>query len=50
MGFCAGVADFPGWNPSLVRVFFVLMNIFSLGTVGIIVYLVLWIIMPPEQL
>lgn len=45
-GVCAGVADYFNVDPTIVRVFYVLL-IFLFGT-GILLYLILWIIMPKQ--
>jgi phage shock protein C len=47
-GVCGGIADWLGWNPTLVRVLYVLVSVFSAAFPGIIVYIVLWILMPSE--
>ena len=47
-GVCGGLAEFLGWDPTLVRVLFVLISFFSAAFPGIIVYLALWIIMPSK--
>ncbi len=47
-GVCAGLAEFLGWDPTLVRVLYVLLTIFSAGFPGIIVYIILWIMMPSQ--
>jgi phage shock protein C len=45
-GVCGGMAEWLGWNPTLVRVLFVLVSVLSAAFPGIIVYLVLWVLMP----
>jgi phage shock protein C len=45
-GVCQGVALTYGWDPTLVRVVFVLLACFS--GVGLILYVVLWISAPEE--
>ena len=45
-GVCGGLADWLGWSPTLVRVLFVLVSILSVAFPGIIVYVVLWVLMP----
>lgn len=45
-GVCAGIAEYFGWEVSLFRVVFVLASILSAAFPGILVYVVLWIIMP----
>lgn len=47
-GVMGGIADRFGWNPTLVRVIFVILSISSAGFPGIIVYLVLWLVMPKK--
>lgn len=46
-GVCAGIADFLGWDPTIVRVLYVLLSIFTVFT-GAIVYLILWLVMPKQ--
>ncbi|MCS6990004.1 MAG: PspC domain-containing protein [Chloroherpetonaceae bacterium] len=45
-GVCGGIAEWLGWDPTLVRVLYVLVSIFSAAFPGILVYLILWAIMP----
>jgi phage shock protein C len=45
-GVCGGIAEWLGWDPTLVRVLYVLVSIFSAAFPGILVYVVLWIVMP----
>jgi len=47
-GVCAGIADYVGWDVTLVRAIYALLSIFSAVFPGLIVYLVLWVIMPLE--
>ena len=49
-GVCAGIAKSAGWDPTAVRVVYVLLSILSAGFPGILVYLALWIVMPKEPL
>lgn len=46
LGVCGGIAKWLGWDPTLVRVSFVLLSICSAAFPGIVVYLVLAIVMP----
>lgn len=49
-GVCAGIAEWLGWDVTLVRVLYVVVSIVSMAFPGTIVYIVLWIIMPgPES-
>ncbi len=45
-GVCGGLAEWLGWDPTVVRILYVLVSIFSAAFPGILVYLLLWIIMP----
>ncbi|MCK4650115.1 PspC domain-containing protein [Candidatus Pacearchaeota archaeon] len=44
-GVCAGIAEYFEIDPTLVRLFWVLITIFSFG-IGFFGYLIMWIIMP----
>jgi len=48
-GVCAGIAEYFGWDVTLVRVIYVLLSIFSAGFPGILVYIILWIVMPRAE-
>lgn len=48
-GVCGGIAEWLGWNPTLVRVLFVLVSVLSAAFPGILVYIVLWILMPERE-
>jgi phage shock protein C len=45
-GVCGGLADWLGWDPTLVRILYVVVSICSAAFPGTLVYLVLWIAMP----
>jgi phage shock protein PspC (stress-responsive transcriptional regulator) len=45
-GVCGGIAEWLGWDPTLVRILFVVISILSVAFPGIIVYLILWVVMP----
>ena len=45
-GVCAGIAEYFGWEITLFRVVFVVVSILSAAFPGILVYLVLWVVMP----
>jgi phage shock protein C len=45
-GVCGGIADRLGWDPTVVRILYVLVSILSVGFPGILVYIVLWIAVP----
>ena len=48
-GVCAGIARWLGWDPTLVRVIYLLTSIFSAAFPGLLVYVVLWIVMPEGE-
>lgn len=45
-GVCGGIAAFLGWDPTVVRIVWIVLTM--LGGSGIILYLVLWLVMPQE--
>lgn len=45
-GVCGGFADWMGWDPTLVRIVYVVVSVCSAAFPGILVYLVLWLVMP----
>jgi phage shock protein PspC (stress-responsive transcriptional regulator) len=46
-GVCSGLAIYWNLDPNIVRVVFVVLSIF--GMAGVIIYLVLWIVLPEAQ-
>jgi phage shock protein PspC (stress-responsive transcriptional regulator) len=48
-GVCGGIADWLGWSPTMVRILYVLFSVLSAAFPGILVYLVLWFVMPPPS-
>ena len=48
-GVCAGIAEYFGWDIALVRIIYLLVSIFSAAFPGIIVYIILWIVMPEKS-
>jgi phage shock protein PspC (stress-responsive transcriptional regulator) len=47
-GVCGGIADFLGWDPTLVRIGYVVVSVASAAFPGLLAYIVLWIVMPKE--
>ena len=47
-GVCAGLAEYLGLDPTIVRLVFVLLSIFSAAFPGILLYIIAAIIIPPE--
>lgn len=49
-GVMGGIAERFGWNVTLLRIIFVIISCISAAFPGIIVYLVLWLLMPKQNL
>jgi phage shock protein PspC (stress-responsive transcriptional regulator) len=47
-GVCGGFAEWLDWNPTTFRVLYVIVSLLSAAFPGILVYLVLWLVMPQE--
>lgn len=45
-GVMGGIAKRFGWDANLLRIVFVLVSILSAAFPGIVVYLILWLLMP----
>ena len=48
-GVCAGIANYFGWDYTLVRAVYALLTIFSGAFPGLTLYIIFWIIMPLEE-
>ena len=48
-GVCAGLAEWLGWDVTVVRVGYVLLSVLSAAFPGILIYIILWFIMPPPD-
>jgi len=48
-GVMGGLAKRLGWNATLLRVVFVLVSAMSAALPGILVYVILWLLMPEER-
>jgi phage shock protein C len=47
-GVCGGLANWLGWDPTLVRVGYTLLTILSAGFPGVLIYIILMFVMPNE--
>jgi len=47
-GVCGGFAEYFGWTPWIVRFIYVLVTILSAAFPGILIYLLLWVLMPRQ--
>jgi phage shock protein PspC (stress-responsive transcriptional regulator) len=45
-GVCGGLAEWLGWDMTLVRILYVLVSVISVAFPGMLVYVILWVIMP----
>ena len=45
-GVMGGIAEYLGWSPTLTRVMFVVLSCASVAVPGILIYIILWIMMP----
>jgi len=45
-GVCGGLAEWLSWNKDHVRIAYVIVSILSAAFPGIIIYLLLWLLMP----
>ncbi|HET6277167.1 MAG TPA: PspC domain-containing protein [Candidatus Polarisedimenticolia bacterium] len=48
-GVCGGLAEWLGWDPTLVRILYVVLSLASAAFPGLLVYLILWVVMPVRQ-
>ncbi|TLM65742.1 MAG: PspC domain-containing protein [Deltaproteobacteria bacterium] len=48
-GVCGGFAEYFGWTPWMVRFAYVVVSIFSAAFPGILIYLLLWFLMPVSE-
>lgn len=46
-GICGGIAEYLGWDPTVVRVGWIILTL--LGGSGILIYLILWLVMPASS-
>lgn len=47
-GVCGGLAEYIDWDPTMVRLIYVLVSVFSAAFPGILVYIIAWFIMPED--
>jgi phage shock protein PspC (stress-responsive transcriptional regulator) len=48
-GVCGGIAEYFGWQSWVVRFIYVLVSILSAAFPGILIYLLLWFLMPLKE-
>ena len=47
-GVCAGIAEYFGWDATLLRIVYILATFFT-AFAGVIIYIILWIVMPGRE-
>ncbi len=47
-GICAGIAEYFDLDPTLIRISYFILSIISVAFPGLLVYVILWIIIPPK--
>lgn len=48
-GVMGGIAERFGWNAKLLRIVFITISLLSAAFPGILVYLILWLVMPKQK-
>ncbi len=48
-GVCGGLAEYFGLDPTVVRVAYVVLSIISVGFPGMLVYILLWAVIPRRE-
>jgi phage shock protein PspC (stress-responsive transcriptional regulator) len=48
-GVCGGIAEYFGWPADRTRIAYVLLSILSAAFPGMLVYLLLWLVMPGPE-
>jgi len=48
-GICSGIAEYMGLDPTVVRVVYAALTIFSAGFPGLLLYIILAILMPDAE-
>jgi phage shock protein C len=49
-GVCGGLAEYFQVDPTLVRIIYVAVSILSVAFPGILVYIILWVIIPRSEI
>lgn len=48
-GVCGGLAEYFKFDPTIVRIVYVLVSLLSAAFPGLLIYLILWLVMPPPD-
>ncbi len=49
-GVCGGLAEYFNMDPTVVRILYILVSIISVAFPGILVYLILWVVIPQSEI
>ena len=49
-GVCGGIAEYFKMDPTVVRILYVLVSVLSVAFPGILVYLILWLVIPRSNI
>lgn len=47
-GVCGGIAEYLGIDPTVVRIVYLVLTLFSVAFPGILLYLILWALIPEK--
>jgi phage shock protein C len=47
-GICGGLAQYFNLDVSIIRILFVVLTIFTAGFPGVLVYIIMWIVVPEQ--
>jgi phage shock protein PspC (stress-responsive transcriptional regulator) len=45
-GVMGGIAEYLGWSPMITRLLFFILSTASAAVPGILIYIILWVVMP----
>ncbi len=45
-GVCGGIAEWLGWDVTVVRILYIVVSVLSVAFPGLLAYFILWIVMP----
>ncbi|QLC49353.1 PspC domain-containing protein [Methanolobus zinderi] len=48
-GVCGGIGEYIGVDPVVIRLIWAVITIFSFGIIGVLAYVIAWVIMPEEK-
>ncbi len=48
-GICSGIANYMAVDPTVVRLVFALATFFTVVFPGVLIYLIMWIVVPKER-